>query len=148
MVEFAVPVDGLPILPGPQGDVDPNGTYVATVVLGATSATGIATVVEIPPFEPDVASGELGGLLTGDFGDPASFTGEAGTVADPPGSGARRAGSDEVVAGGASPRLVRAIDELFADRLRLVYLAFTLSVLALAVAPRLTLPARLPRSTL
>ena len=46
----------------------------------------------------------------------------------------------------ASPtqRAVGFVDDLFSDRLRLLYLAFTLAALALCLAPRLTLPARLP----
>jgi hypothetical protein len=40
---------------------------------------------------------------------------------------------------------VAFVDKLFGSRLGLLYLSFTLVSLALCIAPRLTLPARLPR---
>lgn len=150
LVEFGVDAQGLPILPGPMGDVDPNGTYVGSMVLGATGTRGIATVVEIPPFEPGDIAG-VGGFVGGpaDF-DPGVPLSDGAALDD---GGTESSGGSSPVAGapppaddGAQQRFVRAFDELFADRLRLLYLAFTLSALALCISPRLTLPARLPRN--
>ncbi len=138
LVELAVPVDGLPTVPGPLGDLDPNGRYSASIQLGATAVRGAAST-----FGPDPAPthpGPIGGGV--DLGpapfDPGppldlSLPDVGGPVAAPP-------AVDRPAP--AAPRLTRIVD-LFGGRLELVYAAVALAALGLCVAPRFT-PARLP----
>ena len=128
-------VQGLPPVPGPLGELNPNGLFSGTIELGAAGAQGIAA-----SFDDSFS----------DFGPiDAGFTSDVGaTDGAPLEPTAGDTGGTEVAA--PSPdvpgvrRLIVAVDELFADRLRLLYLAFTLTALGVCIAPRLTLPSRFP----
>lgn len=145
LVEFGVDVQGTPIVPGPNLDL--NGLYKGVIQLGKSGANGIAVHIDDPVFDPDP---------DGDFGLPVDFSGsDTGTAAPirqastTPGT---TTGSGSEAAAPTAPaapdqQLVSFIEELYADRIRLLYLAFTLIALALCLGPRLVLPARLPRSS-
>lgn len=151
LVEFDVDARGLPLLPGPQGDIDPNGIYTGVIVLGQAGATGLAAKIEDPPFEPgDVATPDLSG-------SDGLFAGGDGFEGLPPGGG-----FDDVPAGsgfdtpdemassstpaGPGQRVVSISEALAAGRIALAYLAFTLTAFAVCIGPRFVLPARLPGS--
>jgi hypothetical protein len=140
LVEVAADAQGLPTIPGPIGDLDPNGTYVGTFQLGNTAAAGAATTFEIEdiPFDPPA---DLGGGLSFDPGGPGV---DAGALDGATGSGDQAGGSDD---GAGGQQLVRRLTDPFGGRLGLVYLAFTFAVLGLCLMPRLTLPARLGASS-
>lgn len=141
LIEMAVPVSGLPTVPGPLGDLELNGDYIGTVLLGNVGARAIASNfdpfdVPSPPLMPGGAGGSLGGDALGSTPTPAGVSGAPAPGAPAsPGAGAPAAPGDPT----GQPIL-----DLFADRLRLLYLAFTLAALALCLAPGLTMPARLP----
>jgi hypothetical protein len=123
---------------GPLGDLDPNGVYSGGFVLGSSGAQGIAAsfdddVADVAPSLDAPIAGGTGPVLS----DPSLVPDTGGA----PGAGPAPAapGTTRVVR-----RFVGFVDELFADRLRLVYLAFTLTALGLCIAPRLTMPARFP----
>lgn len=149
LVEFNIDVQGLPILPGPIGDIDPNGIYTGIIQLGAAGATGISSFIDVPPFEPGGVPPLIGGSSTPTFTPPTS-----GSTAGGPVSGGTAVVPDTTLDASApttpdqQPQfLVSVVDELYAGRLELLYLAFTLMALAICLGPRLALPARLPRST-
>jgi hypothetical protein len=139
LIEVAADAQGLPTLPGPLGDIDPNGTYVGSIQLGSTAAAGGATtfaVEETPPVDVPVDPGfEVpvdGGLSFDDGGVPIDVPPTDGGVAAPP------------TTSPPAPELIRSLTDLFGGRMGLLYLAFSFAVLGLCVAPRLTLPARFP----
>lgn len=145
LVEFDVDVQALPSVPGPQGDVDPNGLYKGVMHLGATGVTGLAAHIADPVFTSDGASTpDLGSGLV----DAGSVTPGTPTVAGDPSM------SDLPVTDQASPaaatvpgqRVVSISEALSAGRVHLAYLAFTLMTLAVCIGPRFVLPARLPGS--
>jgi hypothetical protein len=148
LIEFARDVQGLPPVQGPVGEIDLNGNYVATVQLGLTGAIGSAANFDV---EGDVLDnleddlGDFGGDFSSGFGfdDTGAFTDGGGFAS----TGALGGGGRDTSNGGSdggSSSLVRSVSDNFGDRLGLVYLALMLSVLALAIAPRLAVPARLP----
>jgi hypothetical protein len=139
LIQMRVPVSGLPAVPGPLGDVDLNGEYVGTVVLGEVGVRAVANSFD--RVAPSVIGRSPAGGATGATGVAAGATG-AGVGTPAAGSGPAAASPESPTAGVAQPVL-----DLFADRLRLLYLAFTLAGLALCLAPRLALPPRLPRTT-
>lgn len=137
LVEMAVDAAGLPILPGPIGDIDPNGTYVGSILLGQTAASAGAVtfdIEEIPPIDP-VAPGAGAPVADVDFGgseDAVDVPVPEEQTAAPP-------------ARGSTPQeLVRVFTDPFGGRLAFVYLAFAFAVLALCLAPPFSIPARLP----
>lgn len=138
LVELTVPVEDLPTIPGPVGELDPNGVYVASVLLGATAARGAAFT-----FDPDAVPEP--GADVGSFDPGTGFDGGAGIDLPPPDVAAPSAppavSPDPAPAG---PQLARSVVDLFGDRLGLVYLALMFAVLGLCIAPRLFTPARLP----
>ena len=150
LVEFDVDVRGLPILPGPQGDVDPNGIYTGVILLGQTGATGLASQIEDAPFTPgDVSGGGAsfgagGGALDTGFGSSSAPAAGFDDVTNADG------GSEEAAAPQApavpGQRVVSVSELLAAGRIELVYLAFTLMAFAVCLGPRFVLPARLPGS--
>jgi hypothetical protein len=146
LVQFDVDAQGLPLLPGPQGDVDPNGVYTGVILLGQTGATGLAATIEDAPFTPSGSTPELsaGGAPTGSgFGFDSSVT----PPADIGGLDGAPAGADTAAPGTAPGTRVASISEaLAASRVALAYLAFTLTALAACIGPRFILPARLPGS--
>lgn len=152
LVEFALPVSGLPTIPVPHPDGSPvpdvgaldlNGRYVGTMQFGATGARGIAASFDDPVRRPP---GSLGG---GGFGPVGGLPGSGGGFTPAPAGAVTGGAAPAAVPPAATPAVpqspVSFIDELLADRMRLLYLGFTLAALALCIAPRLSLPARLPR---
>jgi hypothetical protein len=138
LVEVAADAQQLPTVPGPLGDIDPNGTYVGTILLGNTAASAGAASFEIdvPPFE---APTDVGGGAPLDLGPPAFDAGApAADVAPTPGA-QPAAGRDAP----AAQELVRRLTDPFGGRMGLVYLSFMFTVLGLCVMPRFTVPARL-----
>lgn len=146
LVEFDVDAQGLPVLPGPQGDVDPNGIYTGVIQLGQTGATGLAATIDDPVFSPggvstpdaptggaaDVPAPDLASTPIGNgLDDVTADDGEAAAPAVPDATGQRVVSLSEVLASG---------------RVELVYLAFTLMAFAVCLGPRFLLPARLPGS--
>jgi hypothetical protein len=139
LIELSAPIEGLPPVPGPLGDIDMNGRYGVRVLAGVTGARGFAEDFDAAAparggSSPGVAGGALGPTGPGSLG--GSPGAAPGGATAPPSAAAPDAP--------AAPSPVRALADVLADRLGFLYLSFTLSVLALCVAPRLTLPSRLP----
>lgn len=151
IVSMARDVQGLPPIslpiPGiPVNNLDPNGTYTLTVQLGLTGVLGSAA-----NYGSDQISDDLGDTLDdlgvagfdsdGDFGfgDDGGFNDEAGLGA-PNQTGVGGANTDRT----PNATLVRTVANNFGGRLGLLYLALMFAVLALCIAPRLAVPARLP----
>ncbi len=152
MVEFHVDAQGLPMLPGPQGDIDPNGTYTGTIRLGDAGVTGVATDIEDAVFTPGASSPDTGfepaPFVASDFAASSpSFDPSLGDVAPPDLASAPTGPS---ASGGPSSDTSQAVlvSQLLATgRVRLTYLAFTLMALAVCLGPRFALPARFPGRT-
>ena len=155
LVEFSRDVQGSPTVPGPAGELDPNGIYTGTIQLGSTAARGQADTFGVDELTSGESTFDTGGVAFGsDTGD-TSFGGGTTSLATPVPSTssaplATTGGTAASSGGGGAasvttPQRTSAFNDLFADRLRLLYLALTLGVLALCVTPRLALPARLPR---
>lgn len=138
LVELALNVDGLPAVPGPLGDIDLNGTYVGSVQLASTGASGAASMFGADDVEP-TDDGDLGSPpdLGGGFGLGGSPPDLGGGATPPPASG-------EEAAPPRGPIRAAARTDLFDGRLELLYAAFAFAVLALCCTPRLAVPARLP----
>lgn len=136
LVEVALNVQGAPTVPGPLGDIDLSGTYVGSLQLGATAASGAASTFGpdgAPPTEDTSTPVDLGGGFGTDGGvDLGSPTPQV------PGGGAPVAPTTPVERTSSTPT------DLFGGRLELLYAAFAFAVLGLCIAPRLTVPARLP----
>jgi hypothetical protein len=133
VVELATPLTGLPPLPGPLGDLDINGSYGLRVQIGTTGVRGYAAGFD----DVGDATGDDEGFvetppLLGDGG--ASFPG----LPNPP--LANRPAGGRTTAPGRGGLLSHDL----ADRMGLIYLAFTLGAVALCLSPRLLVPARLP----
>ena len=148
LVQFDIDARGLPILPGPQGDIDPNGVYTGVILLGQTGATGLSATIEDPPFTAgDVSSPDLSGAdlpIPSDFGfdDTSTPPSDSGGFDDAPADDGETAAP-----GAAATRRVASLSEaLAAGRIALAYLAFTLTAFAVCIGPRFILPARLPGS--
>ena len=139
MISMGVPVDGLPPVPGPVGDVDLNGNYAGSILIGQAGARALAGSFD---DEETTTGGRTGpspvSPLGGSTGSSSSGGGETAAPAGPAAPTAPAA--PEAPADGP----VEAITDLFADRLKLLDLAFTLAGLAICIAPRMALPARLP----
>lgn len=147
LVEFEVDVRGLPILPGPIGDLDPNGLYQGTIQLGQAGATATSTFVEVPVFTPGgpapIGNGSAGPLPSGGTSGIPSVDSTPATPPDVPPQSA----APSTPGSAQQEQIVLSLaDDLYAGRIRLVYLAFTLIALAACLAPRFALPARLPGS--
>jgi hypothetical protein len=132
LLEVNLSASGLPTLPGPLGDIDPNGTYVGNVQLGRTEASGTASI-----FDPDAVPVDEGIDLGTTGGD---FSTDLGV--DLPPSSPVLPTDDTSPPGRQAP--ARSSTDLFGGRLELLYAAFALAVLGLCIAPRLTVPARFP----
>ncbi|HUS62620.1 MAG TPA: choice-of-anchor P family protein [Acidimicrobiales bacterium] len=146
LIEFSRDVQGLPNIPGPLGELDPNGLYTGSIQLGTTGVLGSAVNFGLDDIDSDFGGdvpfsndGDIGGG-TFDF-DPGSpgyeVPGSAGVdrVATPS-SPSASAGTSEV------GELARSIGGIFGDRLGMLYLALMFAVLSLCIAPVLTVPAR------
>jgi hypothetical protein len=133
LLEVAQTVTGLPTIPGPIGDIDPNGTFVGSVQIGRSAAKGQAFAFD-PDAEPPTDGGitDLGLAPTDgtDLSFPDLTTPPTGPQVEPP--------------GGDTPDPTRSIGDIFDDRLAWLYLALAFAALGLCVAPRFALPARLP----
>lgn len=136
LVEFAVDLQGLPSVPGPLGDIDLNGIYKGNITIGQAGATGIATDIEPVPFTPAPSTPPDGGFVAPpdavDTGGPSLTP----VVPDAPDTPTAPTPDRQMI--------VSVLDELYAGRIELVYLAFTLLGLAVGLSPRFALPARLP----
>lgn len=151
LIEFGRDVQGLPQIPGPLGQLDPNGFYTGSIQLGTTSALGAAFDFDDVIIDDGLTDGDS----SFDPGLPATpgvfDPGEPGVpgvevpVNEGGGDGAGGApptGSDD----GERGLLARSIGGLFGDRIGMLYLALVFAVLGVAVAPALTVPARFGRS--
>ena len=133
LLEVAADAQNLPTVPGPLGDLDPNGTYVGSIQLGATAASAGATNFDDATFEE--LPFDTGFDVPIDGG--ATFTDVGLDVpAAPPAPAAAAPDRDE-----SESTLVRNVVDLFGGRMGLIYLAFAFSVLGVCIAP-VTLPAR------
>ncbi len=143
LIEFSRDLQGVPILPGPVGDVDLNGVYRGTIQLGITGARGTAVNFEDEVFVP----GDTGGVADdgADFGadDDGSFV-DDGALPELPVEETPEVAAPTNPESQSGGQTIRTIRDLFGGRLGLLYLAMMFSVLALCIAPRLTVPARLP----
>lgn len=148
LIEFDLDVQGLPILPGPIGDIDPNGIYKGVILLGETGVTGFASTIDNPAFTPggdlDLPDLDIGAVPV------ASGSSAARPPAPSPVVGlddvpAERIGSTGSSSSGAGRQRVASLSEaLAASRIALAYLAFTLMAFGVCIGPRFILPARLP----
>jgi hypothetical protein len=142
LVEFSTPLAGLPPLPGPLGDIDVNGAYGVRLQIGTTGVRGFAdafgrsTPITTPPSG---SGGGGGGASTGGTPTGGGGGGGGGVVAAP-----TTAASAPPTTAAAEPEPAGFLEDLFAERLGFLYLSFTLAALALCLAPRFSLPARLP----
>jgi hypothetical protein len=136
LISFAHEIAGLPAIPGPLGEIDPNGLLTASVQLGTTAARGAAFA-----FDPDAPPEDSGVIGDVDFG--STTDGFDVALPDLP----------DAVPGNVAPssppaldtsRPTRSVADLFDDRLGLLYLAMCFAALGLCIVPRLTVPARLP----
>jgi hypothetical protein len=139
-IELSRDLSGLPPIPAPPpiGSLDPNGTYTGSFLLGPTSVLGLAASFPIEatpdvPFDPGIVDP---GLVDGGFGGEVSPSGD---VAAPVSPDAPDAPESEQTA-----LRRRLLGGLFDDRIAMAYLGMVFAVLGLCVAPRLTVPARLP----
>ncbi|MCU1380357.1 MAG: hypothetical protein JWN29_3340 [Acidimicrobiales bacterium] len=136
-IELVAPITGLPPVPGPTGESDLNGDYGVRLRIGATGVRGFADdLPDLPPLA-DV------GMGIGIGGDPSLGT-TPGTDVAPVGTSDVGSPRPAAEAGADRPVLRAALSDLVVDRLRLLYLAFTLVGIALCLTPRFTLPARFP----
>ena len=134
LIELAQAVEGLPTIPGPLGDIDPNGTFVGSIQLGLSAARGAAFAID-----PDAPAPTDGGVT--DLGSELPPGGDVSFPELPPPDGSPgTVGNPGPVDTDGS----RSIADIFDDRLGLVFFALALTVLGLAIAPRFALPARLP----
>jgi hypothetical protein len=142
LLEITLNARGLPSVPGPLGDMDLNGSYVGTLQLGYTGASGAASA-----FGEDTTSGGTDeGALPPDLGDQGGFD-LGGTGGLDLGQSPTPSPTAPAVTPPSGNRLVRSLPDGFDDRIGLLYLAFAFMVLSLCLVPRLTLPARLPGSS-
>jgi hypothetical protein len=141
LLEVSLNVQGLPAVPGPLGDIELSGTYVGNIELGATQAAGAASV-----FGPDDTGGATDGGTTGvDLSTDGGFgpTDDGGLAIGP-----TTPSIPTVTTAPPRTRIEPASSvDLFGGRLELLYAAFALAVLGLCIAPRLTVPSRLPGPT-
>lgn len=143
LVEVTTTADGLPTIPGPLGELDPNGEYVGSIQLGNTAASSGAV-----NFADEVI--DFTGDLSSDFGEDVPFTGGDDftfDVASPdysaPASPVLAAPSGQAVERHPQ-QLVRRLTDTFGGRMGLLYLAFAFAVLSACLLPQLTIPARFP----
>jgi hypothetical protein len=145
LLEITLNVKGLPAIPGPLGQMDLNGAYVGTLQLGYSGASGAAATF-------DDSGGANGGTDLGggegvtDLGSGPVFGGDEGVTDLGIAPGPSTSPTAPAVTPPRGNHLVRSLGDGFDDRLGMLYLAFAFMVLALCLAPRLTLPARLPGS--
>jgi hypothetical protein len=142
LLEITLNASGLPAIPGPLGDMDLNGSYIGTLQLGYTGASGAASAFG----EETTPGGGDESLIPPDLGDQGGFD-LGGTGGLDLGQAPNPSPTPPAVTPPSGNHLVRSLSDGFDDRLGLLYLAFAFMVLALCLVPRLTLPARLPGSS-
>lgn len=144
LIELTVPVTGLPSIPTPIptfSELDLNGDYTGSIQLGSVAVGSLASTFPDRVARPrPAASG-----VSGSSGAPASrpVARPSGPSAAPPAAAATPAPAANPATPEA-PEVATLIDDLLPDRIALLYLSFTLAALACCIAPRLTLPHRLP----
>lgn len=143
LVEFTTPLAGLPPLPGPLGDIDVNGAYGVRLQVGTTGVRGFADAFgsSTPITSPPSAGGGGGATGGGGGASGGGGGGTGGAISSP----TTVAAVTPTTVAGAEPEPTGFLEDLFAERLGFLYLSFTLAALALCLAPRFSLPARLPR---
>lgn len=140
LVEFTTPLAGLPPIPGPIGDIDVNGAYGVRLQLGTTGVRGFADAFGSPSTTPRPPASTPAGA--GGGGSPTGGgVAPSGAVGSPPAPAATPTTAPPAV---AEEEPTGFLADLFADRLPFLYLSFTLTAMALCLAPRFSLPARLP----
>ena len=150
IISMARDVEGLPPvkLPDPSGqipvnNVDLNGVYTLTVQLGLTGVLGSAANYgsdeDLTGPIDDALGTDVGGEFTDNSFDGTDFGGDTAT-----GGGKTALGPTRSVGTTQGNTLVRSVANNFGGRLGLFYLALMFGVLALCIAPRIALPARLP----
>ena len=154
IVSMARDVQGLPAVkfPDPSGQIpvnnlDLNGLYTLTVQLGLTGVLGSANNYGADDAGLTDNGGALGTDVGGDFTDNGGGFDDSGSGFDSNGdSGGNVAvGPTRPLGNGTqSGTLVRSLANDFGGRIGFLYLALMFAVLALCIAPRLALPARLP----
>lgn len=144
LIEFSRDVQGLPTIPGPLGELDPNGNYTGSFLLGSTAVLGSAVTFGLDPVVPDEppVAGD-GGVDPGGFSDDGSVVGDEVALPDPVLS-PPSAPADDVALPDTKEQLARSLGGLFGDRIGLLYLSLMFAALGLCIVPRLTVPARLP----
>ena len=143
LIEFTTPLAGLPPLPGPLGDIDVNGAYGVRLQVGTTGVRGFADAFgsDDPPITSPASSG--GGGSTGAPSGGGGTSG-GGTGTGRPVTPTTAAVTTPTTVAEAEPEPAGFLEDLFAERLAFLYLSFTLTAMALCLAPRFSLPARLP----
>ncbi len=159
LVEFTYLADGLPLLPNPitpGQQIDPNGRYTVFVQLAQTGARSTAanfgaddtgegliddfTDVSGDSFDNSDSSG--GDFSGGDFALDDSGGSGSGSGSDSNGRTDGGPSGRGLTTGGT--RTIASTANDFGGRIGFLYLALMFGVLALCIAPRLALPARLP----
>jgi hypothetical protein len=139
LVEFKRDVQGLPTIPGPLGELDPNGLYTGSIQLASTAVRGSAFT-----FDPDAFVDDVTGNIGSDVGyDPATSTfnmapydvAAPSAVAQPTTPVAPSAPEQEA-------QLVRFLGGIFGNRLGLLYLSLMFAVLGSCIVPAFAIPAR------
>ncbi len=149
LIEAAVPVNDLSVLPGPQGDIDPNGTYEASIQLGSTAARGVAFSFGTEAVPDPSTDGGFGSTDSGGAFDEA-FDGVGGGGLPLPNESPDQTSSPDRPAAerpAVPDQLIRSAGDPFGGRLGFVYLSFMFAVLGLCIAPRFAVPARFPGPT-
>jgi hypothetical protein len=149
IVSMARDVEGLPPVrfPDPSGqipvnNIDLNGVYTLTVQLGLTGVLGSAANYGSDEDLTAPIDEALGTDVSGEFSDSGSgFDSSASLNGD-----TQAIGSVPSRDGNTSqrPTLVRSVTDTFGGRLGFLYLTLMFTVLALCIAPRLAVSARLP----
>lgn len=139
LIEFTTPLAGLPPVPGPIGDIDLNGAYGVRLQVGTTGVRGFADAFGTStPITRPATPGTTGGA-SGPAGGGGGGGGGGGIAPTVPASA-----PPTTVAAVPEPEPAGFLEDLFAERLAFLYLSFTLAAMALCLAPRFSLPARLP----
>lgn len=149
LIEFGHDLQGLPTIPGPIGELDPNGFYKGSFQLGSTAVRGLAVNYGLDDFTsgPDP---EIPGFTDPGF-DLGSANYDTGSGTYDPVLPPTQAGQPSAVASDSGRpvtkpgTLVRSLGDRFGDRMGLLYLSLMFAVLGCCVAPGFTVPARFGR---
>lgn len=153
LVEFRVDVQGLPTTPRfpdprfPNTETDPNGTYVGSILLGATGALGSAVNYGSEVIDTSGDAGfvsDLGPDLSSNGYDSGSGSYDAAAPSFTSGPSSRPSAVTRPGPGTVQTQLTRSLGGVFGDRLGLLYLAMMFAVLACCIAPGFTVPSRFP----